>query len=90
VIAGSVGNLPRVHNMDIQFAQSAVFTPSDFAFPENAVKAQCTPNTEMTLIVDVNLAALKELHSHGSVQNLKDRRLDLYEIVRKNVPGGAA
>ena len=24
-IAGSVGNLPRVHNMDIQYAQSAVF-----------------------------------------------------------------
>ena len=83
VIAGSVGNLPRVHNMDIQYAQSAVFTPSDFAFPENAVKAQATPNTEATLIVDVNLAELKELHNHGSVQNLKDRRLDLYEVVRK-------
>lgn len=83
VIAGSVGNLPRVHNMDIQYAQSAVFTPSDFAFPENAVKAQSTPNTEMTLIVDVNLTALKELHNHGSVQNLKDRRLDLYGIVRR-------
>ena len=27
VIAGSVGNLPRVHNMDIQYAQSEVFTP---------------------------------------------------------------
>ena len=33
VIAGSVGNLPRVHNMDIQYAQSGVFTPCDFAFP---------------------------------------------------------
>ena len=33
-IAGSVGNLPKVHNMDIQYAQSAVFTPCDFAFPE--------------------------------------------------------
>jgi predicted amidohydrolase/ribosomal protein S18 acetylase RimI-like enzyme len=83
VIAGSVGNLPRVHNMDIQYAQSAVFTPSDFAFPENAVKAQATPNTETTLIVDVNLAALKELHNHGSVRNLHDRRLDLYEVRRK-------
>lgn len=27
-IAGSVGNLPRVRNMDIQYAQSAVFTPA--------------------------------------------------------------
>lgn len=83
VIAGSVGNLPRVHNMDIQYAQSAVFTPSDFSFPENAIKAQATANTETTLIVDVNLSALKELHNYGSVQNLKDRRLDLYELKRK-------
>ena len=29
VIAGSVGNLPRVHNMDIQYAQSGVFRFSD-------------------------------------------------------------
>ncbi len=34
-IAGSVGNLPKVHNMDIQFAQSMVFTPCDFSFPAN-------------------------------------------------------
>lgn len=81
-IAGSVGNLPKVNNMDIQFAQSAVFTPSDFAFPTNGIKAEATPNNEMTLIVDVDLDLLKELHSFGSVRNLTDRRKDLYDIVR--------
>jgi hypothetical protein len=45
----------KVNNMDIQYAQSAVFTPSDFAFPSNGIKAEATPNTEMTLIVDVDL-----------------------------------
>ncbi|MEZ5976480.1 MAG: bifunctional GNAT family N-acetyltransferase/carbon-nitrogen hydrolase family protein [Planctomycetota bacterium] len=79
-IAGSVGNLPKVENMDIQFAQSAVFTPSDFAFPTNAVKSEATPNTEMTLLVDVDLDLLKELHAYGSVRNLKDRRGDLYKL----------
>jgi predicted amidohydrolase/ribosomal protein S18 acetylase RimI-like enzyme len=82
-IAGSVGNLPKVNNMDIQFAQSAVFTPSDFAFPTNGIKAEATPNSEMTLIVDVDLDLLKELHSFGSVRNLTDRRRDLYEL--KNI-----
>lgn len=82
-IAGCVGNLPRVNNMDIQYAQSAVFTPSDFAFPTNAVKAETTPNTEMTLIVDVDLDLLKELHTQGSVRILQDRRTDLYEVVYK-------
>lgn len=79
-IAGCVGNLPGVNNMDIQFGQAAVFTPSDFAFPTNAVKAEATPNTEMTLIVDVDLTLLKELHHYGSVRIMKDRRTDLYEV----------
>jgi predicted amidohydrolase/GNAT superfamily N-acetyltransferase len=79
-IAGSVGNLPKVHNMDIQYAQSAVFTPCDFAFPVNGVKSEATPGTEMILIVDVDLELLTDLHSHGSVRNLKDRRTDLYSL----------
>ncbi|MEN7547420.1 bifunctional GNAT family N-acetyltransferase/carbon-nitrogen hydrolase family protein [Rapidithrix thailandica] len=86
-IAGCVGNLPKVNNMDIQFAQSAVFTPADFAFPTNGVKAEATPNTEMTLIVDIDLDLLKELHSKGSVTNLKDRRKDLYELKLKAKKG---
>ena len=82
-IAGSVGNLPKVHNMDIQFAHSMVLTPCDFAFPTNGVKAETTPNTEMILIADVDTSLLKELHRFGSVRNLKDRRTDLYDVVRK-------
>ena len=81
-IAGSVGNLPKVSNMDIQFAQSAVFTPCDFSFPTNGVKAEATPNTEMILICDVDLTLLDELRNYGSVNNLKDRRLDLYRVQR--------
>ena len=80
VIAGAVGNLPNVNNMDIQYAQSAIFTPSDFAFPTNTVKTEATPNTEMVLLADVNLDLLKELHARGSVRNMKDRRSDLYRI----------
>ncbi len=82
-IAGSVGNLPKVHNMDIQFAQSMVFTPCDFAFPSNGVKAEATPNTEMILIADVDLGLLRELHAFGSVRNLNDRRTDVYSVERK-------
>ena len=85
VIAGSVGNLPRVHNMDIQYAQSGVFTPCDFAFPTDGMRAEATPNTEMILVSDVDLDLLNELHTYGSVRNLKDRRHDLYEVrLKKN------
>ncbi|WP_445381292.1 GNAT family N-acetyltransferase [Robiginitalea sp. IMCC43444] len=82
-ITGSVGNLPKVQNMDIQYAQSMVLTPCDFAFPTNGVKAETTPNTEMILIADVDLSLLRELNQFGSVRNLKDRRKDLYELRRK-------
>ena len=80
VISGSVGNLPKVENMDMQYSQAAVFTPSDFAFPHDAIAAEATPNTEMTLIVDLDLDSLKEMRMHGSVRNFRDRRLDLYKI----------
>lgn len=80
VIGGSVGNLPRVDNMDIQYSQSAVFSPSDFAFPNNGIVAEATPNTEMVLIADVDMDLLKDLHNKGSVTNLKDRRADLYSL----------
>lgn len=79
-LAGSVGNLPNVHNMDMQFAQSVVFTPCDFSFPTNGVKAEATPNTEMVLIADVDIDLLRELNEFGSVKNLKDRRTDLFEL----------
>lgn len=82
-IAGSVGNLPKVHNMDIQFAQSMVFTPCDFSFPATGIKAEATPNSEMILIADVDIDLLRELNQLGSVRNLKDRRLDLFELKKK-------
>ena len=80
-ISGSVGNLPNVNNMDIQYAQSAVFTPCDFSFPSNGIKAEATPNTEMILVADVDLSLLRELHSFGAVKNLKDRRKDFYDVI---------
>lgn len=82
-IAGSVGNLPNVHNMDIQYAQSMVLTPCDFSFPTNGIKAEATANSEMILIADVDIDLLTELHSYGSVKNLKDRRMDIFEVKRR-------
>ena len=81
-IAGSVGNLPKVQNMDIQYAQSMVFTPCDFAFPADGIKAEATPNTEMILVADLDLDLLRELNEFGSVTNLRDKRNDIYEVKR--------
>jgi predicted amidohydrolase/GNAT superfamily N-acetyltransferase len=79
-IAGSIGNLPSVDNLDVQYAQSAVFSPSDFAFPQDAVMAETTPNTEMIIFSDLDLDKLRVLRNEGAVNNLKDRREDLYVL----------
>ena len=80
VIAGSVGNLPNIESVDIQYAQSAVFSPSDFPFPHDGIVAETTPNTEMTLICDLDMNKLRKLRHAGSVRNMYDRRLDLYRV----------
>lgn len=80
VITGSVGNLPKVENLDVQYAQSSVFSPSDFAFPHDAVMAETTPNTEMIMFSDMDLEKLTLVRDEGSVTNLKDRRTDLYSL----------
>ncbi len=78
--AGNVGNLPRVHNMDIHYAQSSIFTPCDYPFPPDGIAADTTPNVEMIAIADLRLDILKEARNSGTVQNLLDRRHDLYRV----------
>lgn len=80
VMSGNVGNLPRVSNMDIQYAQSCILTPCDFPFARDGVAADTTPNVEMVAFADLRLDTLMEARQSGAVQNLKDRRHDLYSV----------
>ncbi len=78
VTSGVVGNIPNVENMDIHYAESAILTPSDFPFARDGVAADTAPNTETVAIADLSLSALLTARQAGAVQNLKDRRFDLY------------
>ncbi|MCB1049355.1 MAG: carbon-nitrogen hydrolase [Acidobacteria bacterium] len=80
VLAGNVGNLPSVHNMDIQYAQSCILTPCDFPFSRDGIAADTTPNVEMICLADLHPSHIRIARHEGTVQNLKDRRHDLYEI----------
>ncbi len=80
VLSGNVGNLPRVHNMHIQYAQSCILTPCDFAFARDGIAADTTPNVETIAVADLKLEDLFKSRSSGTVQNLRDRRHDLYSI----------
>ena len=80
VLSGNVGNLPNVANMDIQYAQSCILTPCDFPFARDGIAAEASENVETLTISDVNLADLQWARAEGTVQNLADRRFDLYRI----------
>lgn len=81
VMAGNVGNLPRVENMDIQYGQSCILTPCDFAFARDGIAADSSPNVETVIFADLNLSSLYESRMTGSVVNLSDRRHDLFSVV---------
>ncbi len=80
VMSGNVGNLPRVANMDIQYAQSCIITPCDFPFARDGVAADTTPNVETVAFADLRIESIRMARNSGTVQNLKDRRHDLYRV----------
>ena len=80
VMSGSVGNLPGVENMDIQYARSCILTPCDFPFARDGIAADTTPNVETVAFADLRIENLLAARNSGTVQNLKDRRYDLYTI----------
>lgn len=80
VMSGVVGNLPKVENMDIHYAESCILTPCDFTFSRDGVACDTPANTETIAFADLRLSDLRVARSSGSVRNLKDRRFDLYHI----------
>ena len=80
VLAGSVGNLPSVENIDVHYAQSAILTPSDIPFTRDGVLSEATPNIETIIVDDMDLELLKPSRQTGMVLNRQDRRADLYEV----------
>jgi len=83
VAAGTVGNLENVTNADIHYAESCILTPCDYGFATDGVAA-IAPALEETLIwADLDIPALHKARESGTVQNLKDRRSDLYDVLWK-------
>lgn len=80
VLAGNVGHLPGVLNMDIQYAESAILTPCDFPFARDGIAAQANADAEAVILADLDLGALIRARHNGTVRNLRDRRSDLYRL----------
>lgn len=83
VLSGNAGNLPTTPSYLLNYSQSAILTPSDFAFPLEATAALADPNVETVVIADLDLNSLAQQRELGSVRPLHDRRPDLYELRAK-------
>jgi predicted amidohydrolase len=80
-LTGNVGNLPDVMNMDVQYGQAVVFTPSDFAFARDGIAAEADSNEETVLVCDLDLDSLHQSRSSGTVTPRIDRRPDLFQFI---------
>lgn len=75
--------MPNIKSYLINYAQSAILTPSDFAFPMEAKTGEAEPNVETVVISDLDLYSIKMQKEVGSVRPLYDGRPDLYELKAK-------
>jgi predicted amidohydrolase len=76
VTAGMVGSLPLVTYFTSQFAQSGMYTPSDFAFPVDGIATEAAANVGQVIVADLDLSMLDRARQHGSVHNFLDSQND--------------
>ena len=70
--SSTVGSLPMVPAVHLNYGQAAVFTPSDFQFARDGILAEGTVNQEMMVIAELNLATIHEGRVRGTVLPLLD------------------
>ncbi|MGH9750362.1 MAG: carbon-nitrogen hydrolase family protein [Candidatus Polarisedimenticolia bacterium] len=70
--ASTVGSLPMVPAVSLNYGQASILTPSDFAFSRDGILAEGTPNQESMIIGELNLQTILESRDHGTVLPLRD------------------
>lgn len=70
--APTVGSLPMVPAVSLNYGQAALLTPSDFAFARDGILAEGVPNQEMMVIGELNLKTIVESREAGTVLPLRD------------------
>lgn len=72
VQSSTVGSLPMVPAVSLNYGQAAILTPSDFAFARDGILAEGIPNQESMVIGDLNLETIVESRESGTVLPLHD------------------
>jgi predicted amidohydrolase len=72
VHASTVGSLPMVPAVSLNYGQASILTPSDFPFSRDGILSEGLPNQETMVIGELNLETLIESRQSGTVLPLRD------------------
>lgn len=82
VHAVTVGSLPQVPAVSLNYGAASILTPSDFAFSKDGILREGNTNHEMMVIGDLDLEILDHSRVSGSVLPLTDSQTTA-EVVRQ-------
>ncbi len=70
--SSTVGSLPNVPAVSLNYGQASILTPSDFPFSRDGILAEGQPNQESMVIGEMNLNTILDTRSSGTVIPLLD------------------
>src|SRR5690606_6301822 len=68
----TVGSLPQVPAVSLNYGYASLLTPSDFPFARDGILAEGNINQEMMVIGDLNMTTIQESRERGTVLPLND------------------
>jgi predicted amidohydrolase len=68
----TVGSLPTVPAVSLNYGLAAIYCPSDYAFPRDGLLAEGTVNQESMVIGEINPELIEETRKTGTVLPLRD------------------
>jgi len=68
----TVGSLPTVPAVSLNYGQAAIYTPSDYAFSRDGLMAEGAVNQESMVTGDINIKLIEDTRKNGTVLPLMD------------------
>ena len=72
ITSHTVGSLPMVPAVSLNYGQAAILTPSDFPFARDGILAEGIPNQETMVIAELEMSSIQRARSSGTVLPLLD------------------
>jgi predicted amidohydrolase len=70
--SSTVGSLPMVSAVSLNYGQAAIYTPSDFSFSRDGILAEGVVNQETMIIGELDLQTIQQQRTFGTVLPLLD------------------